>query len=118
MSTNQFHNMGLDEGAESLLDIHGETVTYKPSGGSDREIVAMVDRETPTAPSPSGMRSRPKTSIVVTVRDSTTLGISAGELDLGGDAIEMPIKVGQAATTRSIQKLISQEFGMLVLEVI
>lgn len=109
--------MGLDEGAESLLDVLGEPVTYKPSGGSNRSIVAYIDRPTPAAPSPSGMRGRPKVNTEVTVRNSSTLGISISELNLGGDKIALPTKVGQASTDRPIKSLVSQAFGMLVLEV-
>lgn len=117
MSTNELHNIGVDEGAESLLDVLGEPVTYKPAGGGTRSITAVVDRDTPTAPTPSGMRGRPKASIQVTVRNSDSLGISMSELDLGGDKITLPVKVGQASTDRPINSLISQAFGMLVLEV-
>ncbi|MEM6260155.1 MAG: hypothetical protein AAGI37_17910 [Planctomycetota bacterium] len=115
--TSQFQQIGSDEGAETLLDALGEPITYLPTSGATRSIVGVVDRDAPTSPSPSGMRGRPKGNVQVTVRNSSTLGIDLDELNLGGDKIALPMKVGQAATDRPIKTLVSQAFGMLVLEV-
>lgn len=113
----RFDSLGSTYMAPSLLYLHGETVTYKPAGGDTREIQAIVDRDTPETPSPAGVRGRPKASIRVMVVNSSTEGITPSELNIGGDKIELPLRIGESATDRNIRSLSSQDGGMLELEV-
>jgi hypothetical protein len=51
----------------------------------------------------------------VHVANSSTVGISSDELDLGGDQIELPPRDGKTAEKRTITQLLTQDTGMLVL---
>ncbi len=92
-----------------------ETVTYYPRTGSSRSIKAVVSREQIATFSPDGGQIN-LPSFQVHVANSSTTGISSIELDMGGDAIELPPRDGKAAVRKQIMQLLIQDHGMLVLE--
>ena len=51
----------------------------------------------------------------VRVANSATTGISSEELNVGGDQIKFPVRLGETATKRSVQLLSEHDAGMLVL---
>ncbi len=102
-------------------DEFAEEVTYIPhrfygeSARSNRTIDAVVMREQITVVSQDG------SEVVlpvyqVHVANSTTTGIASTELDLGGDAIELPPRDGKTAEQKKITQLLFQDEGMLVVE--
>lgn len=103
---------GLDnQGAEALMQVHSETVTYLPLGGGSRSIQAIVDRGQ-VENIPGGMT--PATRIMV--RNDVTLGISSAEFDRGGDRITFSANIGDVATNRPAKQMPNQTAGMIVLE--
>jgi len=112
--TTEFDDVLIATAAE-FLERFGETVTYVPYGGDVREITAIVDRE-PLAPVP-GIDSGHSDMLTVTVANSSVSGISSDEIDTGKDKISLPVRYGEAAVQKRLPKIISQDAGMLILEV-
>ena len=93
----------------------GESVRYKPKAGGDpRTILAVVTRGQPDGLEGAGYGHSPLTTIFV-ANDSTT-GISAAEINTGGDEIEYAVRIGEDVTDRRITKIAQQDAGMLELE--
>ena len=101
-------------------DDFAETVTYYPHVGyggtaTSREIKAIVIREQiQTSGADGGIVVVPVFEVHV-ANDSVT-GISATELDTGGDKIELAMRIGGEATKRSIIYLNEHDDGMLQLQ--
>lgn len=97
----------------------GETATYKPKlysegdARANRSIVVVIDRQAFEVVSEDQQTVTPVWEIQVV--NSSTLGISSDELDLGGDVLNFPPRVGEAATDRTITKLLGHDEGMLIL---
>lgn len=91
-----------------------ESIVYRPRVGSTRNIVAIVDRSPPAPLGPPGTLAA---QLTVAVMNSAVVGISAGELDTGGDSIDVALRVGGTPETRRITRIAEQDAGMLVLEV-
>lgn len=92
-----------------------ETVVYCPRSGVRRSVQAVVDRSPPQDLSEAaGVAGA---GIQVHVRNSATLGIASSELDIGGDRIELALRLGATAQARPISRLVSQDAGILTLEV-
>jgi hypothetical protein len=70
----------------------GEAVTYKKKNGTTRSIYALVVRMPPDASD-----INPGVRLIVKVANSATTGITAAEVDPGGDTISVPIRPGEAA---------------------
>jgi hypothetical protein len=104
-----------DEGTTFMTDLGGETVTYLPSGGGSREIQALVTRHEPDELGPAPHGHGPV--LTVAVINSATTGISGDEVDTGRDKIQLPVRLGETAQARRIMSVISQDAGMMQLEV-
>lgn len=93
-----------------------ETVTYYPQRygltQSPRSIQAVVVRNQVSSFNPD---EQIVPEFEVRVANDSTTGISSTELNTGGDRIKLAVKVGGEQTLRSIQTLIEQDEGMLVL---
>lgn len=94
-------------------DEFGESVVYRPRGGTARTISAVVFRLLPQA---NEDENRSLTVFEVHVANSSTTGIAASELNLGGDEIDLADRVGKTAKPRSIVQITEQDEGMLVLQ--
>lgn len=91
----------------------GEPVVYYKRNGRSRPIQAVVIRES--------LGMMPEDGVVyplfeIHVANSETDGIASDELNLGGDELEFPDRIGKPVQRRSIMKLLSHDEGMLVLE--
>ena len=101
-------------------DDFAESITYVPKLFADgdarpnRTIKAVVIRQQLQVISEDVETVAPVFEVHVV--NSSTLGISSDELDLGGDALTFPPRVGEAAATRTITQLLDHDDGMLVLE--
>ncbi len=97
-----------------FLDKFGQTVTYKPAGGGSRSILGILDildNEDGSAPGTRG----PK--ITVWVNNNTTDGISAAEVNTGGDKLTCTYRKGVAAVDKRIVAILDQDEEMIQLEV-
>lgn len=110
--------------SHAFLAHFGETVVYRPHAGAARSIKADVNRNLP-APIDELGRSL-AASLIVTVRNVATSidtddkgcgGITATELLLNRDQIELSRVVGSLAGPRLITAIVEQDEGMLVLKV-
>ena len=89
-----------------------ETVTYRPARGTAREIQALVDR--------SGREERTGAAtpgFELTVLNDATHGVAAGELDSGGDVIEVAEQPGGAAIRRRVVQVIERDAEFLKVHV-
>jgi len=97
-----------------------ESATYKPKLYSvgdtraNRSINIIIDRQEITVLSEDQQVPAPVWQIEV-VNDST-LGISSDEIDLGGDVLSFPPRVGEAAQDFTVTRLLAHDHGMLSLE--
>lgn len=97
------------------LEAAGEAVTVVTPGGGEREILALVDRGSPSQVPPTNAYSAP--AITVTVANSTTDGIGSAELDVGTWSIRLAQRPGQAAVTRPVGRLIAVTESRITLEI-
>ena len=95
-------------------DDFAETITYYPRGGGDREIKAVVDRDSASVFSEDGTVSF---LWMIHVANNKESGITGEELDLGGDKLGFPPRDGTAVQVRSIHRLLDTDHGMHYLEV-
>jgi hypothetical protein len=97
-------------------DEFAETVVYRPRGGGSRTILAIVDREPPALMDEAGNMLSP--SFMLYIANSATAGITAGEVDVGGDTVEVANRVGDVQKkTCSILRLMDNDNGMIQLAV-
>ena len=95
-------------------DDFAESIVYYKRNGRSRKIKAVVMREALGILPEDGDVVYPM--FEVHVANSEDDGIASDELDLGGDQLEFPTRIGQPTMRRSIMKLLSHDEGMLVLE--
>jgi hypothetical protein len=84
----------------SLDGEFAEAVTYRPRTGSDRSIYATVTRNPPATPDELQRGITP--SLMVEVRNDSTYGIALSELDTGGDALVLKIRLGGADAAEAV----------------
>lgn len=102
--------------SELFIDNLGaEAIIYLPAAGGSRAIDALVNREQPAETGDAPHGHAPLLTIVVI--NSATTGISSDEVDCGGDKVELPVRLGETAQERLIAGIISQDSGMMKLEV-
>jgi len=111
--TSEFDTL-LANSASDFTDTFGETVTYYPASGGSREITAVVKRQPPEILEGS-IRGHSPVLIVFVENDATT-GIASTEIDIGGDEIQVPLRVGDTSSRRRITQIRNQDAGMLELE--
>ena len=92
----------------------GESIVYYKRNGRTRPISAVVIREALGILPEDGDVVYPMFEIHVA--NDPSEGIASDELNLGGDQLEFPDRVGQTPKRHSILKLLSHDEGMLVLE--
>jgi len=112
--TNQLYDILADTAADFLTEF-GEQIEYLPAGGGSRSIKAIVDREPPAEL--DGMPGAHATRTTITVANNSTTGISSSEINLGGDKVEVSVRINETARQKRITGIISQDNGMMTLEV-
>lgn len=106
--------------APNLVRQFGETVIYKPhqdfgeAAPTPRSIQAIVERAQIESFAEDGDTVTAVWNI--TVQNSSTVGISSDELNLGGDQISLPSRFGESAGYKTITRLISHYDSMVRLE--
>ena len=107
----------IKQDAESVFcnaNDFAESIVYYKRNGRSREIKAVVIREALGVLPEDGNVVYPL--FEVHVANDQSSGISSDEINLGGDELAFPNRVGEAPKRRSILKLLSHDEGMLVLE--
>lgn len=104
----RFASMFAKTGAPNLMLQFGDSITYLPSAGGSRSIQAMIERE--TVESSDGVLAK---QMIVRVKNSATEGIAATEINEGGDQVQLPIRVGESAVTKTILHVLSTENGLV-----
>jgi hypothetical protein len=105
-----------------LIDVNtfGEQVVYYPHVGygespTSRTINAVVIRNQIVTLDADGGESVVPVFEVYVANDATS-GISAAELDTGGDQISLAVREGKTPERRSIVHLVNQDHGCLQLQ--
>ena len=103
----------IAEAWPDLKDLHGESVTYNPRAGGARVITAIVTRN-PPAPvgAPDGAMLP---SLIVTVENDSTSGISSAEIDCGDDTITLAERVGGDVAEHAISRLANDDGGLITI---
>jgi len=101
--------------AGAFSTMFGETVVYKPLGGDERSIQAIVTR--PGLGPVGGGEDGDTELTTINVENDATTGISTAEVDTGGDKVSLPTRIGNAAEDRPIGPIISQDAGRVTYEV-
>jgi len=97
-----------------ITDDFAEEVIYYPRGGGARKIKAIVDRSPPSFYDSEG--GVVAISFMIIVANNSVTGISAKELDTGGDRLALPRKEeGSEFNKRVIWSLTNQDFAMITL---
>jgi len=79
-----------------------------------RQITALVNRQPVDDLGDAPVGTAPR--LTVNVRNNATYGISSSEIDLGRDKVLVPVRLGEAAQKRKLSKILSQDAGMMVVE--
>jgi len=81
---------------------------------TERQISALVNRQPAEGlgDMPEGTAPR----LTINVRNDAAYGIYSSEIDLGRDKVSVPVRLGEAAQERKLSKILSQDAGMMVLE--
>lgn len=121
------HSERFSEAFKRMLDDGDvETLTYKPRSGSNRSVKALVKRNPPELLSVGGGGGGGAISKFMVVEvlnqatDSATDsygGVSATELDTGGDRFTIADRKGATASDRPITKLLKHTSAVVQLEV-
>lgn len=110
----------LTNTANDFLTEFGEPITYLPASGGGREITAIIDREPPAEL--DGMSQVYGSRLIIGVANRCVAykginGISSAEINISKDKAMLPVRIKETAVTKLITKIISQDAGMMKLEV-
>lgn len=116
------HDDNFQIAAESLMYQHGEVVTYRNRAGTERSIMAIIERG-PRRPLAGQERSHTPDLTVTVLNRATSIadddfgGISASEINLGGDQIDLAERAGGPVTARHLKQIRESSDSCLVVEV-
>lgn len=109
-----FHQQFAAVAVPMLLSQFAESVVYYPFSGEPRPIEAIMEREQVQLNPEDGDTLTPV--FIVHVYNNRTTGISSDELNVGGDRIELSVRVGDAPTLRTVMRLLGHNGAMIDLE--
>jgi hypothetical protein len=114
--TSTFDDLGSEYLGGPMMDLHGETVIFRPKGAAARTITAVVNRDlaAPLEGFPSGV---PTPVAQLEVRLDETAGITLDELNRGEDQIDVADKPGGTRTRRRITNFSDAVGGFVTLDV-
>lgn len=102
-------------GAPNLVRQFGETITYYPLGaGSGRTITAKVERRVEVLAEAGDQTAQ---SLIITVRDDATYGISATEINDGSDEVSVSLITGGTPERRQITHVFDDSNGLVRFQV-
>ena len=79
-------------------DEFAETIVYRFRAGGERTPSAIIDREPPAFYDAAGNVIMP--AYMITLADNCTNGVTANEVDTGGDSIELVSENGDTGRTQ------------------
>lgn len=91
-----------------------ESVVYYPYSGEPRTIDVVIERQQVQLNPEDGDTLTPV--FLVHVANNATEGISSDELNVGGDTMEIAVRVGETPTMRRVIRLLGHDEGMIDLE--
>lgn len=101
---------------QPIIDLYGEAVVYYLGGsGTGRTILAIVDRG--NVERLDGAPAGHAEVIEIEVANIATIGISSSEVNTGADKVSVSKRIGETAVSRRITRIISQDAGMIRLEI-
>jgi hypothetical protein len=87
-----------------------EAIVYYFAVGGSRSINAIVDRNPPAIYDAAGTVVMP--SFIVTIDNDCTTGVTRGEMNTGGDEIELLAEYGDVQRTRlTVMMEVGRDFG-------
>jgi hypothetical protein len=89
-------------------------IIYEPFGQAERTINALI---TYLDPSQIGAPQGISPKLQISVLNNSQYGVLSTELDTGKDWVRVPLRVADSLSRRRISQIVSQDAGMLVLEV-
>lgn len=102
-----------------LLDMYGQSVVYRPGGGTPRTITAIVNNA-PPEPTP-GIDNAPVAKCIVRAlsdaSNATYGGIDPAAVDTGRDKIDVPLRSGGTAYTLRVTQVQNDNGGVTSLAV-
>lgn len=114
-ATTSAQNALLLTEADMYLAAFGEAVTYYPTAGGSRDIIAIVDRN-PVAGVP-GLPHGNSTKLVLYVKNSADDGISSSEINTRRDKIAVSARIGRTEDPKGIRAILWNDIGMVHLAV-
>ena len=84
---------------------------FNLAGDAERTIEGIVERGTFEVISETGDVT--SQAVIVKVQNDSTLGISATEIDTGGDELNVALRAGGAAERRAIVRILSDNGGLV-----
>jgi len=107
-----------DGSLPSILAIAGESILYRPNGGTNRTITALVRRAAPEAVAGPGSGRLTATVITITVVNDAIDGIENSGINIGGDKVDVAVREGETPRTLNIARLLKQTTAFQVFEVL
>ena len=108
--TNPFAVQFEASAARTLLRLHGESVVYYKSDGSDPSTLqALIERDPVTL---AAIINEGSGGAIVGLLNDETDGMDSQNVDTNGDMIELAMQVGQCAERRQVLKIISSNGGL------
>jgi len=100
----------MEHGFATLLEQHGETVSYKfRDSGETVSRTAIVDRNPPTAIDQVG--NAVSFSLMIYFQNSEADGVLSNVVDNGGDEVSVSLKTNGTAEWRPVYTLIESDGG-------
>lgn len=110
-----FDSQFKQSGFPMLAEYFGEPVVYCFKKGGERHVNAIIERTPPARYDIAGNVYQPAFNI--RLKASCTEGVTATEVDTGGDYVRLPEHPdGVPLKTCTVMKLLSQDSGVIVLE--
>ena len=91
-------------------------IDYLPAGGTARRIKAIIDRM--GAVESENIRGGEREAYEITVKNSTTAGVSSAQVDTGGDKVKLSPREGMRPVKASIVDVLDHDAAMMRLKVI
>lgn len=102
------------QGFSRLKREFSESVVYRFRAGGTRTIDAIIERNPPEFVDANGQVI--KVSFIIRIDNDASTGVLSSEVDTGGDEVDLLFELGDSVvSTRTVERLISQDSGVTVL---
>jgi len=116
ITTSDVFNTMLIDTSDAFIDcLISQSIVYYPAGGGTRTIDAIVDYA--GIGGLSGVPHGSATMITISVKNSDSEGIATDEVDIGGDYVLVPDRVGKDAQSKRLTGIANEDSGMVMYEV-